>query len=144
MNKNKKKKSVTIDNEIHDYRNREREVLFVDLRRWGTEYEKMYIELTPEDTTKIAENFHNWRKKNYKETYKNVPEYCYSASFDDLKANDFSLVPSKYIEFIDRDSQIDFDTEMKRIQNDFKIILKEEKDSQDQLTNAFKILGYEL
>lgn len=144
LNKNKKEKTVTIDNETHNYRNREREVLFVDLRRWGTEYEKMYIELTPEDTTKIAKNFHNWRKTNYKETYKNVPEYCYSASFDDLKANDFSLVPSKYIEFIDRDSQIDFDTEMKRIQNDFKIILKEEKDSQDQLINAFKILGYEL
>jgi type I restriction enzyme M protein len=144
LNKNKKEKAVTIDNEIQNYRNREREILFVDLRRWGTEYEKMYIELIPEDITKIADNFHNWRKINYKETYKNVAEYCYSANFDELKANDFSLVPSKYIEFIDRDSKIDFDTEMKRIQRDFKTLLKEEKESQNQLINAFKILGYEL
>ena len=116
----------------------------MDLRRWGTEYEKMYVELIPEDIEKIVSNFHNWRKTNYKDTYKNVPEYCYSASFEELKANDFSLVPSKYIEFIDRDSEIDFDTEMKRIQKDFKMLLKEEKESQEQLINAFKVLGYEL
>jgi type I restriction enzyme M protein len=73
-----------------------------------------------------------------------VPEYCYAASFDEIKSNDFSLVPSKYIEFIDRDSKIDFDTEMIRIQKDFKILLNDEKQSQDQLTKAFKILGYEL
>ena len=144
LNKNKKEKVVNIGDEIHSNRNRESEVLFVDLRRWGTEYEKMYVELIPEDIEKIVSNFHNWRKTNYKDTYKNVPEYCYSASFEELKANDFSLVPSKYIEFIDRDSEIDFDTEMKRIQKDFKMLLKEEKESQEQLINAFKVLGYEL
>jgi type I restriction enzyme M protein len=62
----------------------------------------------------------------------------------DIIDNDFSLVPSKYIEFQDRDSGIDFDTEMKRIQQEFRELLKEEKASQEQLMNAFKILGYEL
>jgi type I restriction enzyme M protein len=33
---------------------------------------------------------------------------------------------------------------MKRIQADFKLLLQEEKDSQNQLINAFKVLGYEL
>jgi type I restriction enzyme M protein len=63
---------------------------------------------------------------------------------EQIQSNDFSLVPSKYIEFIDRDSEIDFDTEMKRIQKDFKTLLQEEKQSQEQLINAFKTLGYEL
>ena len=102
------------------------------------------MELSPTEIERIVRNFHNWRKIDYKDTYKDIPEYCYSASLDELKANDFSLVPSKYIKFIDRDSEIDFDTEMKRIQKDFKILLKEEKKSQDQLINAFKVLGYEL
>ena len=104
----------------------------------------MFIELTEEEIGKVSLNYHNWQQTDYKKTYKNVPEYCYSAKFDEIKANDFSLVPSKYIEFIDRDSKIDFDTEMKRIQKDFKTLLKDEKQSQDQLINAFKILGYEL
>ena len=93
---------------------------------------------------KVALNYHNWQQKDYKTTYKDIPEFCKSASFEEIKENEFSLVPSKYIEFVDRDSGIDFDTEMKRIQKDFKKLLQEEKDSQNQLINAFKVLGYEL
>ena len=144
LNKNKKARTAEINGKQKNYRDREKEILFVDLRRWGQEFEKQFIELTEEDIAKVAENYHNWQQADYKKTYKNVPEYCYSANFEQLQANDFSLVPSKYIEFIDRDSKIDFDTEMKRIQQDFKTLLKEEKQSQDQLINAFKTLGYEL
>ena len=144
LNKNKKARTVEINGKQKNYRNRESEILFVDLRRWGTEYEKQFIEIIPEDITRIAENYHNWQQADYLTTYKNVPEYCYSASFDEIQANDFSLVPSKYIEFVDRDSQIDFDTEMKRIQKDFKVLLEDEKQSQNQLINAFKTLGYDI
>ena len=144
LNKNKKEKIINIGDEVHSNRNREGEVLFVDLRQWGNEYEKMYIELNPEDIQKIVNNFHNWRKIDYKKTYKNVPEYCYSASFEELKANDFSLIPSKYIEFINRDIEINYDAEMKRIQKEFKTLLTEEKKSQEQLIDAFKVLGYAL
>jgi len=144
LNKNKKERKVEINGKLKNYRNHENEILFMDLRRWGQEFEKMFIELTDEEIAKVAENYHNWQQVNNGTTYKNIPEYCYSAKFEEIQANDFSLIPSKYIEFIDRDSQIDFDTEMKRIQKDFKILLEEEKESQVQLLNAFKALGYEL
>jgi type I restriction enzyme M protein len=45
---------------------------------------------------------------------------------------------------VDRDSGIDFDKEMKRIQQDFKAILADEVESQMALRNAFKGLGYEI
>lgn len=104
----------------------------------------MFVQLTPEDIAKVAVNFHNWQQVDCAKTYKNIPEYCYSASADAVKANDFSLVPSKYIEFVDRDSGVDFDTEMKRIQETFKAILAEEAESQTELKRAFKGLGYEV
>ena len=144
LNKNKKERTVKINNEVKKYREREDEILFMDLRRWGSDFEKQFIQLTNEDITKVASNYHNWQQTDYKKTYKNVPEYCYSAKFKEIQDNDFSLVPSKYIKFIDHDSKIDFDTEMKRIQKDFKVLLNEEKQSQAQLINAFKTLGYEL
>jgi len=144
INRNKKERRATINDQAKNYRNREKEVLFMDLRRWGSEYEKKFVQLTEEDISKVAVNYHNWQQKDWETTYKNIPEFCYSASFDELEENNFSLVPSKYIEFVDADSSIDFDTEMKRIQTDFKELLKEEKQSQNQLINAFKTLGYEL
>ena len=144
LNKNKKQRTDSTKEKLKSYRDRTGEILFMDLRRWGSEYEKKYIELTEDDIKEVALNLHNWQQADYETTYKDVPEYCKSASFEDLKANDFSLVPSKYIKFVDKDSGIDFDTEMKRIQQDFKTLLQEEKDSQTQLINAFKTLGYEL
>ena len=144
INKNKKERTIEINNRQKRYRDREKEILFMDLRQWGSEYEKKFIELTKEDIEKVALTYHNWQQIDYKTTYKDIPEFCKSAHFDEIKANDFSLVPSKYIEFVDRDSGIDFDTEMKRIQKDFRKLLEEEKKSQEELINAFKTLGYEL
>jgi type I restriction enzyme M protein len=143
LNKNKTKHTALINKQTKNYRERN-EVLFMDLRRWGSPVEKKFIELTNDHIKEISNNYHNWQQEDYKTTYRDVPEFCYSASFRELKENNFSLVPSKYIEFVDADSGIDFDTEMKRIQQDFKALLKEEKQSQDQLINAFKTLGYEL
>ena len=144
LNKNKKKRQVGLNDTEKHYRDRTGEILFMDLRRWGSEYEKKYIEITPEDISKIALNFHNWQQTCYKTDYENIPEYCYSAGFEEIKENDYSLIPSKYIEFVDRDSGIDFDKEMKRIQQEFKSILADEVESQAALKEAFKGLGYEI
>jgi len=144
LNKNKKERTAHINSKDKNYRNREKEILFMDLRRWGSEYEKKFVQLTEQDIEKVALNYHNWQQVGFETTYKDIPEFCKSVRFEDIETNNFSLVPSKYIEFVDKDSGIDFDTEMKRIQKDFKTLLQEEKDSQNQLINAFKVLGYEL
>jgi type I restriction enzyme M protein len=144
LNKNKTKRQVNLNGLSKDYRNRSGEILFVDLRKWGNEYEKKFIHITPEDITKIAQNFHAWQQEGHEGRYEDVPEYCYSASADEIRVNDYSLVPSKYIEFTDRDVDVDFDSEMKRIQKTFQSILKEEEESQEELKKAFKGLGYEI
>jgi hypothetical protein len=66
------------------------------------------------------------------------------ANFQEILENNFSLIPSKYISFIDKDDQLNFDVEMKKIQTEFKKIIKEEKQSQAELVKAFNDLGYEL
>ena len=144
LNKNKKKRTARLNGVTKNYRDRTGEILFVDLRRWGAEYEKKFIHLTPENISAIAANFHNWQQVDCEKNYKNISEYCHSAVAEEIKAKDFSLVPSKYIEFVDRDSGIDFDKEMKRIRQTFKSILAEEAESQAELKKAFKGLGYEI
>jgi type I restriction enzyme M protein len=54
------------------------------------------------------------------------------------------LVPSKYIEFIDHDLEIDYPKEMARIQQEMKELMQREKDSQIMLAEAFKGIGYEI
>ena len=126
------------------YRNRENEVLFIDLRQWGEPFEKKYIQFSPEQIAQIAENFHHWQCEGYDKTYQNVAEYCYSASLDEIERKGWSLVPSKYIEFKNRDEQIDFDAKMRQLQGELRELLQQEEESKQQLKELFDKLGYSL
>lgn len=141
---NRKARTVEQNGELVNYRNRENEVLFIDLRQWGEPFEKKYIQFSEEQITQIAENFHNWQREGHEQTYRNVPEYCYSATLEEIEAKGWSLVPSKYIEFKNRDEGIDFDTKMTQLQSEMQELLRKEEESKKELLNLFKELGYGL
>ncbi len=52
-------------------------------------------------------------------------------------AKDYSLVPSKYIEFVNRDENIDFDTKMTTLQSEFSRTFEEEEKSKQELLTVF-------
>jgi type I restriction enzyme M protein len=53
-------------------------------------------------------------------------------------------VPSKYIEFVNRDENIDFDDKMQSLKSEFADLLKAEATSKNDLLTVFKELGYEI
>ena len=109
----------------------------------GSPFEKKYIELTEDDRRKVAETFHYWQTNEWTED-NNVAEYCYSAKREEVEAKGYSLVPSKYIKFINRDENIDYDTKMKKLQAELTDLLKQEEESKKDLLQVFKELGYEI
>ncbi len=144
LNKNKKARTVEQNGKIKKYRNRENEVLFMDLRQMGSPYEKKYIELTEEDRKKVTDTFHAWQQEGYEDTYENVPEFCYSASLDEIEEKEYTLVPSRYIEFVNRDENIDYDSKMSALQSELTDLLRQEEESTKDLLSVFKELGYEI
>ena len=96
------------------------------------------------DRAKVTAVYHNWQQEGFEETYENVPEFCYSASYDEVKEKGFTLVPSRYIEFVNRDENIDFDTKMKALQTELAELLVAEEKSKADLLSVFKELGYEI
>lgn len=144
LNKNKKARTVEQNGTVKKYRNREREILFMDLRQMGSPFEKKYVELTEDDRAKVTKVFHAWQQDGYETTYENVPEFCYSASYDEVKEKDFTLVPSRYIEFVNRDENVDYESKMATLQSELTDLLKQEEESKKQLLDVFKELGYEI
>ncbi len=146
LNKNKKAKTKKIGDTIRNYRNREKEILFMDLRQMGIPYEKKYTQFSEDDIKEITKTYHQWQTAGLDEapasSYHDIPEFCYSASFDEVAKKDFSLVPSKYIEFVNKDEQIDFDEKMKALQSEFAELLKAEARSKAELLKVFEELGY--
>ena len=144
LNNNKKPRVVDLNDTVRNYRDREHEILFMDLREIGVPLEKKFTQFSVTQITDIAKTYHNWQQVGHEKTYQNTPEYCYSASIEDIRAKDYSLVPSKYIEFTNRDENIDFDKKMRSLQTEFKNLLQAEEQSKNELLNVFKELGYEI
>jgi type I restriction enzyme M protein len=144
LNKNKKERTITLPDVIREYRGREKEVLFMDLRQEGEPFEKKFVQFNEEHIKQFTKTYHTWQTNKFHDGYEDIPEYCYSATFDEIKTKDFSLVPSKYIEFINRDENIDFDEKMQSLKEDFTELLKEEEKSKTELLKVFKELGYEI
>ncbi len=144
VNRNKKARMSKASGRKVTYRDRTGEILFLDLRRRGIEVDKRYIEFSEQQIAEITDDFRTWRGEYTDRSHKNIPEYSYSASLSDIRANDYSLIPSKYIEFVDSDLKSDFDKEMKHLQEDLSSVLKTESDSHRKLIEAFKGLGYDL
>jgi len=140
VNKNKKAQSKKVGEETRQYRDREKEILFMDLRQIGEPFEKKFIQFGEDAVKKVVSTYHQWQ---YKEI-ENIPEFCYAASFEEVAKKDFSLVPSKYIEFVNRDENIDFDEKMQTLKSEFADLLKAEAESKNDLLSVFKELGYEI
>ncbi|MCP9755189.1 DNA methyltransferase [Lacihabitans sp. CCS-44] len=140
LNKNKKAQSKTIGDEQRQFRDRDKEILFMDLRQMGEPFEKKFTQFSDEDIQKVVSTYHQWQTKEIE----NIPEFCYSATINEVIKKDFSLVPSKYIEFVNRDENIDFEEKMKALQGEFKELLDAETQSKNDLLKVFKELGYEI
>lgn len=146
LNKNKKAHVRAYSNTPQrNYRNREQEILFMDLRQLGEPFEKKFTQFSDDDISKVTSIYHNWQCSGELHSfYENIPELCYSATIEEIVKKDFSLVPSKYIEFVNRDENIDFDDKMKSLQTEIAELLKTEAESKNDLLTVFKELGYEI
>ncbi len=145
---NMNKKAGTVNG--RKVRDRQNEILFMDLRTWNQNISEVEIDkgkkkkkvmLNDEQITKVKEVYNNWQSEDTS-LYKDVPEFCKSVKISEIKEKGYSLAPSKYIEFIDHDLDIDYSQEMSRIQKEMQEVLKKEKASQEMLVNAFKGIGY--
>lgn len=129
-------------------RNREHEILFMDLRQWKENpvkgEQKKKVRLITEQIERVADIYHQWQLEGTDGNNFAVPELYRSVGIDEIEQNNWTLVPSKYIEFIDHDLEIDYPKVMARIQQEMKELMEREKVSQQMLEEAFRGIGYSI
>lgn len=150
LNNNKTARTLQLPDTARHYRDRQDEILFMDLREIGVPFEKKFTAFSEEQITRIAQTYHAWQQEppagdlGDQGGYENTPEYCHSAHIDEVRAKDYSLVPSKYIAFVNRDENVDFDQKMVTLQQEFTELFSQEEQSKTDLLKVFKELGYEI
>ena len=121
-------------------------ILFMDLRTWTENpvkgESKKKVRLISEQIEKASGIYHTWQSEGTDGTNYEIPELYRSVGISEVEDNGWALIPSKYIEFIDHDLDIDYEKEMTRIQLEMQEIMKAEKKSQQMLEEAFRGIGY--
>jgi type I restriction enzyme M protein len=128
-------------------RNRSGEILFMDLRQWRENTikpeQKKRIVIGKDQAERAANIYFKWQAEGTDGANYAEPELYRSVSLEELKENGYSLVPSRYIEFVDRDSDIDYNKVLTETASTVSDLLKRQKQNDETLRNALKQLGYE-
>ncbi len=106
------------------FRNRSKEILFIDARNLGHLINRRTRELSHEDIQHIAATYHNWR--NPEGDYEDIKGFCNSTSIERVKKLDYVLTPGRYVGLADEEDDFDFKERFTQLKTEFEAQLKEE------------------
>ena len=88
------------------HRERSNEILFIDTSKMGTMESRKLRVFTDDDIKKVTDTYHAWRNnpKSQPElvegqlaAYQNTEGFCYSATLEEVKKQDYKLTPGIYV-----------------------------------------------
>jgi type I restriction enzyme M protein len=118
------------------FRNRNKEILFIDARKMGIMVNRRNKELTTEEISKIATTYHNWRAING--NYSDIDGFCKSASIELVRQNNYVLIPSSFIDGIANENQLNFKIQIQHYNSILKKQSEAEVELNDQISNSFR------
>ena len=130
------------DRTNHKFRNRSNELLFIDARKLGTMVNRRNKEFSQEDIAKIAGTYHAWRGEGG--VYEDLPGFCKAASKEDVRGNNYVLMPGRYVGTEDvEDDGIPFEEKMNKLTAQLAVQFARGNELQQRIRENLKGIGYE-
>lgn len=114
------------------FRNRSKEILFIDARNMGHLINRRTRELSngsenpnDNDIAKIAGIYHNWR--NPAGDYEDIPGFCSSTPIERVKELDYVLTPGRYVGLPDEEDDFNFKERFTQLTAELEEQMKEEE-----------------
>lgn len=107
------------------FRNRSKEILFIDARNMGYLINRRTRELSEDDITKISDTYHNWR--NVEGQYEDIAGFCASVPISRVAELDYVLTPRRYVGLPDEEDDFNFEERFNTLKSEFLEQLKEEE-----------------
>ncbi len=137
---------VARDKRNHKFRDRRRQVLFIDARKLGVMIDRRHRELTDSDIKKISDTYHAWRGElidGKKIDYVDIPGFCKSASLEEIRKHEHILTPGRYVgaEEVEDDGE-PFEEKMKKLTQELAGQFKKSEELEGAIRKNLEGLGY--
>ena len=111
-------------------------VLFIDARNLGEMIDRKVRELKEEDLVLISETYHNWLNNN---NYDDKKGFCKSASLEEIREADYTLVSGRYVGIDDSDkmSEEEIDAEIKKLSAELLDLFEENKQLEQKVIDKY-------
>ncbi len=111
------------------FRDRSKEILFIDARNMGHLINRRTKVLSQEDIKLIADTYHNWRNvqtHGHASQYEDIKGFCNATPIERVKELDYVLTPGRYVGLADEEDDFDFNERFTSLKAKFEEQLKEE------------------
>ncbi len=99
---------------------RKNKILFINAQDIFTPIDRAHSEWTNEQIQEIAGIVRRYREERSEEKYKDIKGRCKVVTLKEVKDNDYSLNPGRYVEIIEKEiSDVDFGKRMKELSGEF-------------------------
>lgn len=118
---------------------RQNKILFINAQDIFVEIDRAHSTWSDEQIQEIASIVRRYRQEEGEGKYKDIKGRCKTATLDDVRANDYSLNPGRYVEVVEKEmSDVDFEARMKELMNEFTNLTAEAHKLENKITEDWK------
>ncbi|KKQ71447.1 MAG: type I restriction-modification system specificity subunit, type I restriction enzyme M protein [Candidatus Peregrinibacteria bacterium GW2011_GWC2_39_14] len=115
---------------------RQNKVLFINAQDIFTPIDRAHSEWTDEQIQEIADIVRRYREEGGEEKYEDIKGRCKVATLEEVRANDYSLNPGRYVEIVEKEmSDVDFDVRMKELMGEFTALTAESHELEKKIAD---------
>ncbi len=114
-------------------------VLFINTQDIYTPIDRAHNTWTKEQIKEIADIVKRYRGEEGCGKYEDIKGRCKVASLEEIKANDYSLNPGRYVEIKEKEvDNVDFEKRMKKLMSEFTTLTKEAHELENEIVRDWK------
>lgn len=118
---------------------RQNKVLFINAQDIFIEIDRAHSTWTDEQIQEIAAIVRRYRNEKGYGAYENIKGRCKIDTLDEIRANDYSLNPGRYVEIVEKEmSDVDFEARMKELMGEFDTLTQEAHTLEKKITEDWK------
>jgi type I restriction enzyme M protein len=118
---------------------RQNKILFINTQDIFTPIDRAHSEWTNEQIQEIAGIVRRYRGEENADKYKDTKGRCKVATLEEIRTNDYSLNPGRYVEIVEKEiDNADFELKMKELMGEFTTLAKEAHDLENKIQDDWK------